>query len=64
MLQPEKPDADDLEFETFYHYLGAEFVVNLNGKPSTAKVTKRVREDNDGKPVGKRHANPLLDSSE
>ena len=31
MMQPDKPDADDLEFETFDKYIGAEFVVNLNG---------------------------------
>ena len=63
MLQLEKPEADNLEFETFDQYIGAEFVVNLNGEPTTAKVTKRAR-DNEGKPVGKQHANSLLDSHE
>jgi hypothetical protein len=63
MMQPDKPDADDLEYETFDQYLGAEFAVNLNGEQTTAKVTKRAR-DNEGKPVGQRHVNPLLDSRE
>ena len=64
MLQPEKPEADDLEFETFDQYIGAEFVVNLNGEPTMAKVTKCAC-DNERKPVGKQqHANPLLDSRE
>ena len=35
----------------------------MNGKMTTAKVTKRAR-DNEGKPVGKRHDKPLLDSRE
>ena len=63
MMQSDKPDADDVEYETFDQYLGAEFIVNWNGEPTTAKVTKRAR-DNEGKPVGRRHANPLLDSRE
>ena len=61
MMQPDKPDADDLEFETFDQYIGAEFVVNLNGEPTTAKVTKRAR-DNEQKPVGRQHSSPLLGS--
>jgi hypothetical protein len=63
MIQLDKPEADDLEFETFDQYIGAEFAINLNGKLTTAKVTKRAR-DNEGKPVGKQHSNPLLDSRE
>jgi hypothetical protein len=63
MMQPDKPEADDIEFETFDHYIGAEFVLNLNGEPTKGKVTKLAR-DNEGKPVGKQHSNPLLDSRE
>ena len=63
MIQAIKPDADDLELETFDKYVGAEFVVNINGEQTTAKVTKRAR-DNEGNPIGKQHANPLLDSRE
>ena len=44
MLQDPKSDADDVEFETFDQYLGAEFMVNSNGETSLARVTKRVRE--------------------
>jgi hypothetical protein len=63
MLQPDKPEADDIEFETFDQYIGAEFLVNQNGESVPAKVTKRAR-NNDGKPIGKRSANPLLDTRE
>ncbi|KAI2508078.1 hypothetical protein MHU86_6370 [Fragilaria crotonensis] len=40
MLQAKKLDADDIEFETFDQYIGAEFLVNQNGEePVPAKVT-------------------------
>ena len=58
MLQPDKIDADDVEFETFDRYIGAEFLVNQNGESFPVRVTKRVR-DNSGKPVGKSNANPI-----
>jgi hypothetical protein len=63
MMQDPKSDADDVEFETFDQYLGAEFLVNLNGETTMAKVSKRVR-DNDGNVIGKRNVNPLLDTRE
>ena len=63
MLQPTKPDADEIEHETYDQYIGAEFLVNDNGDTVAAKVTKRAR-DNEGKPIGKRNANPLLDTRE
>jgi hypothetical protein len=63
MMQPDKPEAGDLEFETFDRYIGSEFVVNLNDEPTRAKVMKRGC-DNKGKPGGKQHSNPLLDSRE
>jgi hypothetical protein len=57
MLQLSNLDADDIEFETFEdQYVGAEFTVNNNGETKSAKVTKRAR-DNEGKPLGKQHAN-------
>jgi hypothetical protein len=37
--------------------------VNLNGETALATVTKRVK-DNDGNAIGKRNANPLLDTRE
>ena len=63
MIQPPKSDADDIEYETFDRYIGAEFMVNSNGDSVPAKVIKRSR-DNEGKPIGKEHSNPLLDSRE
>ena len=63
MLQADKIDADDVEFETFDQYIGAEFLVNQNGESIPARVTKRSR-DNSGRPVGKSNANPLLDTRE
>lgn len=61
MLKSPQIEADDTEFETFDKYLGAEFLVNDNGEAVPAKVLKRAR-DNDGKPIGKTHSNPLLDT--
>jgi hypothetical protein len=63
MSQPAKQDADDIEFETFDQYLNSEFMVNKDGENSMAKVVKRAR-DNNGNPIGKRNANPLLDTRE
>jgi hypothetical protein len=63
MLQASKPDADEIEFDTFDQYLGAEFLVNSNGETAMATVSKRVK-DNDGNVIGKRNANPLLDTRE
>ena len=61
MLQDPKSDADEVEFDTFDQYLGAEFLVNSNGETAMARVTKRVK-DNDGNAIGKRNTNPLLDT--
>ena len=63
MVQAPKLEADEIEYETFDPYLGAEFLVNNNGESVPAKVVKRAR-DNDGKIIGKQNANPLLDSRE
>ena len=63
MLQDPKSEADEIEFDTFDQYLGAEFFVNSNGETAMATVTKRVK-DNDGNAIGKRNANPLLDTRE
>ena len=60
-MQPAKPDVD--EFETYDQCFGAEFFINRSGESGPAKVSKRAR-DNEGKPIGKRNYNPLLDSRE
>jgi hypothetical protein len=61
MLQNDKLDADDTEFETFDKYIGAEFLTKDNGELVPAKVVKGAR-DNEGKAIGKQHANPLMDT--
>ena len=63
MIQPAKSDADDIEFDSFDQYLSAEFAVNQDGETATAKVIKQTK-DNNGNPIGKRNANPLLDTRE
>jgi hypothetical protein len=63
VLQLPKADADNMEFETFDQYVNAKFVMNDNGEPVIARVTKRAW-DNEGNPIGQRNANPLLDTCE
>jgi hypothetical protein len=64
MLQSDKIDANDVEFETFDQYIGAEFFVNQNGESVPTRVTKQA-QDNGGTPVGNSNANPILvDTSE
>jgi hypothetical protein len=41
MIQPPKPDAKDIEYETFDRYIGAEFMVSSNRDSIPAKVIKR-----------------------
>ena len=61
MFQDDKIEADNTEFESFDKYKGAEFFVNDNGESVPARVVKRAR-DNEGKPIGRHHANPLMDT--
>ena len=63
MLQQPSADADDIEFDTFDQYLGAEFIVNSNGETAMATVSKRAK-NNEGYAIGKRNTNPLLDTRE
>jgi hypothetical protein len=63
MIQPPKSDIEDIEYETFDRYIGAEFMVNSKGDSVPAKVIKGS-QDNDGKLIGKKHSNPLLNSCE
>ena len=63
MIQPAMKESGDIEFETFDQYINAEFRINQDGDAAMAKVIKRAR-DNEGNPIGKRHANPLLDTRE
>jgi hypothetical protein len=61
MLQNDKLEADETEFESFDNYMGGEFFVNNNGDQVPAKVVKRAR-GNDGKAIGKQNLNPFMDT--
>lgn len=63
MNQLAKRHADDVKFEACDHNLNSEFMVNKDGETAMAKIVKRAR-DNNGNPIGQRHANPLLDTRE
>ena len=56
-----KDEADDYTPESYDHYLTAEVLLPHGGEAKKATVTSRKR-DTDGKPIGKRHPNPLLDT--
>jgi hypothetical protein len=56
-----KPDADDFTPEAYDQYLTAKVLLPQGGELQQATVIARKR-DRDGKPVGKRNENPLLDT--
>ena len=62
-VEPEllAPEADDYTSEAYDNYLTAEVVLPHGGESARAKVTARKR-DADGNPIGRRNANPLLDT--
>jgi hypothetical protein len=72
-VQLADPAASDIPTDAEYgdmnqpanqpEHLNSEFMVNKEGNTAVAKVVKRAR-DNKGNPIGKRHANPLLDTRE
>ena len=59
----EMPEADDFTPEAYDEYLTAEVLLPSMGTVVKAKVTGRKR-DADGNPIGKRNANPILDTRE
>ena len=60
MLQPEKIDVDDKQFD---NYLNSELLIDCSGIPVQVHVTKRVRNQ-DSELVGMWHADPKLDTHE
>jgi hypothetical protein len=56
-----KPDADDFTPEAYDQYLTAKVLLPQSGELQQATVIARKR-DRDGKPIGKRNENPLLDT--
>ncbi len=57
------PEADDHTLEAYDEYLTAEVLLPVMGSMTKAKITGRKR-DADGNPMGKRNANPMLDTRE
>ena len=64
-MEPEAsmPEADDYTPESYDEYLTAEVLLPNMGIVTKAKVIGRKR-DQDGNPIGKRNANPILDTRE
>jgi len=59
---PEVPEADDTDTDSEDFYLHMELALDRGGPhPEFARVVKRAR-DNQGKPIGKKNSNPILDS--
>ena len=57
------PEADDFTPEAFDNFLTAQVLLPQGGEQVRAVVKSR-KKDRDGNPVGKRNANPLLDTRE
>lgn len=62
---PPLPDADDIvdgdEEDGYDKYLNTEVIFETGGELKTGTVVKRAR-GNDGRPIGRSHSNPMLDS--
>ena len=56
-------EVDDYTPDTVDNYLQAEVLIPRNGDLVMAKVIRRMR-DGEGKPLGKRSSNPILDTRE
>jgi len=57
------PEADDFTPEIFDEYLSAQVVLPEGGELQRGQVTLRMRDGN-GKPIGIRNSNPLMDTRE
>jgi hypothetical protein len=62
-FEPEaaSPEADDYTPDSFDQYLTAEVLLPRNGEEHQGTVRRRVK-DEDGKPIGLRSSNPILDT--
>ena len=62
-IAPELPDEDQIEYtpDSNDPYVGAEVNMPFGSETMRAKVVKRLRGD-DGRPIGRSHENPLLDT--
>jgi len=62
-LEPDlsMPEADEWDAEAFDKYISAKVRLPKDGQEVIAKVIARKR-DHDGNPIGRSHANPILDT--
>lgn len=57
------PEIDDFTPETYDEYLTAQLMLPVGGEMTKGQVVKCLRDHN-GRPIGIRHSNPILDSRE
>jgi len=63
MLLEDRPEDDDVE-DQFDKYIGMELVLGVGtGDERKGRVVKKSR-DNWGRPIGRAHSNPIMDTSE
>ena len=60
-MSRQKPEIDDID--NMDQYIGAKIVLDQNNPGNLATVKRRVTDFN-GRPVGRAHANPMLDTQE
>ena len=56
-------EMDTYDPETYDRLLGAEVILSNGDRLEHANVTKRLK-DSQGNPIGRKHANPILDTSQ
>jgi hypothetical protein len=56
------PDADDIDFNAFHHFLSAQVSIPVGGELQRGKVIGR-KPNPDGNIIGKSNPNPLLDTA-
>eukprot|EP00980_Cylindrotheca_fusiformis_P019797 scaffold6944_cov68-Cylindrotheca_fusiformis.AAC.1 len=54
-------EADAYTPDAYDKYIGARLLIPKNGERVYARVTKRKKDEN-GRPIGQRHENPMLDT--
>jgi hypothetical protein len=57
------PEMDDFTPDSYDEYLTAQILLPVGSKMAKGQVTKR-RRDHNGRPIGVRHSNPILDTCE
>jgi len=57
------PEMDDFTPDSYDEYLTAQILLPVGGEMAKGQVTKH-RRDHNGRPIGVRHSNPILDTRE